>query len=398
MQVTVEGKFSTEIEDDTVKRVLSMFPEEELHERPVFKDAFERGSINFRDLKSECGKLLIPWQMLFLERAVLQSQLSHIESQRRGKVSEKLFAKRRGEGDTISKRILDRLIRQQDYLVSTSNFVKNRLNGSLIGLSIRDASVRYLEILQIDRGKLWKLASKESALNYLTLKAGACNINVSMGVLSNRLLPSNKVVPASVYRDTSGFVIKDEKVPFVFLPSEINPSEVASRQIYTLTFLLVCIGLERFDHVLDRRIGPRMLGSKGAEKEIHSIVAEVLMPEKEMVELCREELEAEDRDRAAERYKVSPTALVTSLRVRGFISKEAYDALKPEPFEPPKSKTPQKQPRVSTSVGKFCGRHSMDAINQGLQTGALTGVQAQHLIWGAVNKSGFRKYRKELAL
>ena len=67
MWVTVNGTNSTEIEDSVVERVLSLYPEEQLAKRKVFQNAFAVGVIKLSDLKDECEKLLIPWQMFFLD-------------------------------------------------------------------------------------------------------------------------------------------------------------------------------------------------------------------------------------------------------------------------------------------------------------------------------------------
>lgn len=66
MWVTVHGTNSTEIDDTVVRRVLNLYPEENLESREVFQDAFANGSISIGDLKSESDKILIPWQMFFL--------------------------------------------------------------------------------------------------------------------------------------------------------------------------------------------------------------------------------------------------------------------------------------------------------------------------------------------
>jgi len=41
---------------------------------------------------------------------------------------------------------------------------------------------------------------------------------------------------------------------------------------------------------------------------------------------------------------------------------------------------------------------SYNAINTGIQNRSLTSIQAQYLIYGAVYKAGYRKYRNELGI
>lgn len=396
MWVTVNGTNSTEIDDSVVKRVLNLYPEEELIERTIFKEALASNNITFRDLQAESEKILIPWQMFFLTSANLNAQMAHIDARRLHKVSAKLVAKRRGAGDVTSKRIIDRLIRQQNFITSTNTLPKNTFCGSIKGIQTQRAVVDILNYFGISHATLWKYRGKGSALEYLIKQVESKNINISRGVLSNKLLPTWQVVPSDVYRSTSGFAIKDEYVPFVFLPSEINPDEVESRQIYTLIYLLSVIGLEQYDYYLDKDFKAKMMGLKGMSARIHAITTELLMPTVELEKLRVQKITTSMRDTLAAKFKVSPLALVTTLRMRGIISKPEYESLKPAPYVPKKRAGHVRSPKVSTSVEKFCGQKSFHTINTAIQSGALSSIQAQYLIFGSVNKKGYRKYRNEL--
>ncbi|PIQ80051.1 MAG: hypothetical protein COV79_02490 [Parcubacteria group bacterium CG11_big_fil_rev_8_21_14_0_20_41_14] len=398
MWVTSNGTNSTEIEGSVVERVLGIYPEEKLLGRPIFRDAFGNGSIEFSDLQGESEKVLIPWQMFFLTSANLNTQINHIDNQRQHKVSAKLVAKRKGSGDVTSKRIIDRLIRQQNFLTATNGFSSNSFCGSLRGVQTNRAVDLILSHFEIDRAALWRYTSKGRALEYLINKVEAKNVNVSRGVLTNKLLPTWQVVPSDVYRSTSGFVIRDDCVPFVFLPNEINPDEVESRQIYTLIYLLAIIGLEQYDYFLGKDFRAKMLKARGMTARLHAITTELLIPASEVEPLRDQNVTPTLRDSLSTKFKVSPSALVITLRKRGIISKSEYEALKPPPYEPKKNTRQVRSPRVSTSVEKFCGQMTFSAINRAIQNGTLKSVQAQHLIWGAVNKKGYRRYRNELGI
>lgn len=396
MLITANGKNSTGISDSVVKRVLNLYPEERLETRPIFQNAFTNGKISFVDLKSESEKMLIPWQMFLLTDANLNAQMVHIDTQRQHKVSSKLVAKRRGIGEITSKRIIDRLIRQQNFLKSLNAIPQNSFCGSLKGAHTQAAVQGILSYFDINRAALWRYSGKGSALEYLIRQVEAKNINVSRGVLTNKLLPTWQVVPSDVYRSTSGFVIKDDCVPFVFLPSEINPDEVESRQIYTLIYLLVIIGLEQYDYVLDKNFRAKMMRAKGIIARLHAITTELLMPKEELEKLRGQKITTILRDTIADKLKVSPSALVITLRMRGIITQPEYEVLKPPAYVPKKRTTPMRSPKVSTSVEKFCGQIAYRAINSAIQNGTLLSIQAQYLIFGAVNKKGYRKYRNEL--
>jgi Zn-dependent peptidase ImmA (M78 family) len=399
MWVTVNGTNSSEIDDDVVRRVLGIYPEEALVKRPVFEAAISNGRIEYSDLQDESEKILIPWQMFFLTSANLDTQIAHIESERQHKVSSKLMAKRRGVGNVTSKRIIDRLIRQQNFLTSTAAFSNNSFCGSLKGVRTQQAAEQILANFGIKRETLWSYRTKGAALEHVIKKFEGKNVNVSRGVLSNKLLPMWNVVPSDVYRNTSGFAIKDERVPFIFLPSELNPDEIESRQIYTLMYLVSVIGLDQYDYVLDKNFRAKMQKAQGVEARIHAITTEILMPAAELDKLRGESVTFDLRDELSKKFKVSPLALVVTLRMRGIITKKEYDALKPPPYVPQKtSDTEIRAPRVSTSVRKFCGLMSFRAINDSLRSGTLQRVQAQHLIFGGANKKGFKRYCSELNL
>lgn len=400
MWVTINGVNSTQIDDDVVRRVLGIYPEETLEQRSIFQAAFQSGRIEYSDLQEESEKILIPWQMFFLNAANLTTQINHIENERLHKVSPKLMAKRRGAGEVTSKRIIDRLIRQQNFLTSAHSFPINSFCGSLSGVRTQQAAEQILSGLSINRSTMWGYKTKGAALDYLVTRIEAKQINISRGVLANKLVPTWNVVPSDIYRNTSGFAIKDDRVPFIFIPSELNPDEMEGRQIYTLVYLLVVIGLDQYAFFLSKDFRAKALSAQGVERRIHQITAEILMPAAELEKLRGQDITPQVRDEQARKFKVSPSALVLTLRMRGIITKKEYDALKPPPYVPPK-RSPDKEirsPRVSTSVKKFCGRLSFETINTSIKSGGLTSVQAQHLIFGAAYKKGFKRYCKELGL
>ncbi len=398
MWVMVNRTQSTEIDDVVVKRILNLYPEEKLEQRVIFQAAFSSGIIEYKDLVSESEKILIPWQLFFLNSVNFNTQIKHIEKERKDKVSEKLIAKRRGVGDVTSKRIIDRLIRQQNFLVGTGIFSTNSFCGCLKNVPTKRASDKIISTFSIDRNLLWRYRGKGSALEYLINQIESANINVSRGVLTNKLLPTWQVVPSDVYRNTSGFAIRDDNVPFVFLPSEINPDEVESRQIYTLIYLIAVIGLDQYDYYLDKNFKAKIMGATGMSARIHAITSEFLMPTEETEKLRGQTITMGLRDSLSEKFKVSPLALVTTLRMRGIINKQEFEILKPQPFTPKKRTTPSRAPKISTSVEKFCGTKSYKAINNGIVSKSITNTQAQYLIFGAANKKGYYKYRNELGL
>lgn len=398
MWIMVNNIKSVEIEDDVFDAVLNMYPEEKFIERKVIQKSINSGYISINDLKSECDKILIPWQMFFLEKQNLDFQIGHIEKQRAYKISDKFFAKRKGAGDVTSKRIIDRLIRQQNFVSTAFSFPKNIFCGSLIDKNLGDAANFILEYFDIDMSIFRGYSGKGKALDYLIDKIESKNINISRGVLANKLLPTPQVVHSDIYRNTSGFVIRDEFIPFVFLPSELNPEEVESRQIYTLIYLIVIIGLEEYDFFINKDFRAQKIKKDEIEKRIHLITSELLIPRSETDKIKGVKITKTLVDTMSRTLKVSPAAFVLNLFLRDIITFSQYEFLKPLPYVPKKQKNPIRTAKVSTSVRKFCGSIGFRCINEGLKKNKLSSIQAQHLIFGATNKKGFYKYRTELKI
>jgi hypothetical protein len=400
MNITANNKISVEIENAVVEQILNMYPEEKLITRPVFKDAFENNSIKYNDLKEESNKILIPWQMFLLDRVNLKKELNHIEETRADKISSKLIAKRKGIGNVTSKRIIDRLIRLQNFITTTNTLPKNVFCGSLIHKTNRDAVAQILSYFNIDINKFRSYKSKSSAFGYFLDKVESKFINVSQGVLANKMLPAWQVVDNSIYKNTSGFVIKDDRIPFIFLPSEVNPDEVEGRQIYTLTYLIVLIGLNEYDFFIEKNFKATALSATNKQKRIYAITSELLLPSEVTEKFRGNIITSAIRDELASVYKITPTAVVVTLKIRDIIiSQDEYKALLPPPYEPSKASPHNKRsPKIETSVRKFCGRPSFNLVNDGISSGQLSNIQAQYLLFGAVNKKGFKNYRERLKI
>jgi hypothetical protein len=61
-------------------------------------------------------------------------------------------------------------------------------------------------------------------------------------------------------------------------------------------------------------------------------------------------------------------------------------------------KSVARTPSIEKSVRKFNGKYAFDYINGDFTAGKITAVQAQYLLFGSINKGGFRKYKSKLGL
>ncbi len=398
MWVKVGNQKSVEIHSDVVRSVLSIYPEEKLVERLIFNDAFINDQISYRDLLKESDSILIPWQMFFLTPSNFKVQKNHIEKFRQTKFSPKFFAKRTGVGKVTSKRIIDRLIRLQNFAVSNSGFSKNKFCGSLKGQKVAQCATNLVSFLGISEKNFYS-KSAETALKYLIETSESKNINISRGVLKGGILPEVKGVN-QVYKNTSGFVIKDDYIPFIFLPDEINPDEVIGRRIYTLVYLLVCIGLDDFNFYVESEFKASALKTSGSESKKHIIVSGILLPEDETEKLRGTDITKDIISQLTSKYKITPTAVVVTLRRRGIIKTKAeYEALLPEPYKHQKlPPSPRKAAKIITSVEKFCGKTAFSIINNGIKNKILKSIEAQYLIFGGVRKLKYKEYCTQIGV
>ncbi len=393
MRLLINGQFATDLDDGTFERVLNIYPEEEFAKRKLVAEALHKREIEYQVLKAEAAKMILPWQMFFLDRPAVDAELTRIESLRH-KVATKVAAKRAGRGNVTSRRILDRLIRCQTYITDNHALPKNKFCGSLKGRSVDDAVERICRDLDINMS-FFRSRNKEGALAYLIEKIEAGQINVCQGVLANKILPALSD-SRSVYKNTSGFVIRDDSVPFIFIPSEVSPDEREGRQIFTLLYLLVLIGLEAYEYQIEKDFKISMLSAAGRQKTAYSIVAEFLLPAAVTEPLRGIAVTADARDKLARQYKLTPSAVVLILRKRGILDQREYNSLLPPTAPPVKSKG--RTPSIELSVRKFNGKYAFDYVNRDFAAAKITPVQTQYLLFGSINKSGFRKYRSKLGI
>lgn len=395
MNLLVHGQLAAVLEDATFESVLNIYPEEELAKKPAFAAALQNGAIEFKTLKDEAGRILIPWQMFFLDPTNLDAELSRIERLRH-KASRRLLSKRRGSGNVTSKRILDRLVRCQTYISENhSTKSSNRFCGSLKKQSVGDAVRKIGEHFAIDMDT-FRRKNKRDALAYLIEKIESGGVNICQGVLTNKILPHLKA-SRSVYKNTSGFVIHDENFPFAFIPSEINPDEREGRQIFTLVFLVALIGLEAYEYQMEQDFKVSMLKARGLQRKAYDIATELLLPSGHTAALEGASITFETREQLSRRYKLTPTAVVVILKKRGLISATEYEDLLPAPTLA-SGKSVARTPSIELSVRKFNGRYAFEYINSDFASRKITAVQMQYLLFGAINKKGFKQYKVKLGL
>ncbi|MDQ5971641.1 MAG: hypothetical protein QG566_587 [Patescibacteria group bacterium] len=401
MRLKSERLDAVELDNEVFKKLLNFYPEEKLMEHEVFKNAFNVSSITYNELKSISEKIHLPWQMFLLDMDNLKRELENIEKNRLDKFPKELLQihKRKSAGEVTSKRIIDRQIRTQSFVVSQlpENFVCD-FSGSLKGKDMQNCVNNIISYFHIDLNYFRSRESGEKAKEYLIqqihLKG---NINISQGVRKNGILPEVKNT-STLYKNTSGFVVKDKKIPFIFLPSELNPNENHFRQIYTLMYLIVIIGMEEYSHAIENYSIQKIRDDKKF-KLINDVVSEILLPTSITNSLGFNSIDRDMVNKLKDEYKISYTAILFVLRIRKKIDKEYYESLKLPEREISvfiEIKKWFNQPHIITSVRKFCGDVAFEKVNNAIKNNSIYPNQAQMIIFGRFRKDKWSDYRSKI--
>lgn len=393
---------AVELDDDVFEALLSFYPEEELTEYGAFKTALEKGTITIAELRSASEKIHLPWQMFLLDLDNLKKELKNIENNRLDKFPKNLLEihKRKGVGNITSKRIIDRQIRTQSFVSNQlpEDFVCDFI-GSLKMKNVQESADYIIDYFQINIDHFRTRDTIEKSKEYLIERIQSkSNINVSQGVRSNGILPEIKNT-FELFRNTSGFVVKDKKIPFIFLPSEMNPDENHYRQIYTLLYLTIVIGMEEYSHAIEDYSIKKIREDKKFKK-MNNIVSEILLPKTVTVVLNSDDVNKNLINELKDEYRLSYTAILFILRLRKVIDESLQKELDLPKMEPrvliEKTKNFFNQPHIATSVKKFCGNVASGKINTAIKNNKIFPNQAQMIIFGRFRKDKWMEFRSKI--
>ena len=235
MWLTHRSKRCVELDDWVFCRLLTFYPEEDLLSRPVLAKALASGEIKKANLLKEASVHFIPWQMFLLSPDRLKAQLRNIEKNRLDKIQIVEMASRGGSVGPTPYRLIDRYIRAQSFLKKAERHGPNAFANALKGLSVKESIALIETHFGIDRQEFREKSTKEKALEYLIERLGSGQVNVALGTSEARLVPSSKNL-RTLYKNVSGFCLRDACVPFIFINMNMaDEEEPAGRRIYTLT-------------------------------------------------------------------------------------------------------------------------------------------------------------------
>jgi len=391
MQITYSGKVCIETDTNVYKRLLSFYPEEKLLQRPILAEALQTETVTYGDLCSEAEKLFIPWQMFLLTPRKLTHHLKNIENNRVDKIRSTQMSRRRGHSGDIPYRLIDRYIRAQNFVSSTGFYGANTYNGSLAGLTIASTVKKIMGHFGIERGSLLS-GTKADVLQYLITRIEEKCVNVGIGALEARLVPTTDN-HRDLYKNVSGFCLRDEKVPFIYVNASMaTEEEPVGRQIYTLIYLLTLIGLDEF--TLARNINPRTVETikGGNSKLVHAVTAELLMPESMFETFRGVDITLDVVNLLSNRFKVTPSAVLMRLYRLGIISRDEKSGLTTEPFV--KRSGGGGSSPITTAVKKFNGGLVTNGVNRAFNAQSITQNHAQYILFGRIGRPTWRDYRK----
>lgn len=344
---------------------------------------------------------MIPWQLFFLDDKKLGETIGKINDKRKAKFDKKLLASRNNTSEGgVSLRIADRLIALQEFANEhvTDN---NGFCGALKSLHRDKWAKCIIDYFEIDTPALTS-GNKGKTLDRLIACFEAKNIRVARGVLDNNnmLLPVAKTI-RQVYRKSSGFVVKDNKVPYVFLPNELNDNETAGRQILTLFVLLILIGNDQYDLALNGELELFVNGQK-ALQQAFGVATEILLPFSATEQYIGIDITTGIVDDLSGKYMLTPSAIVVTLRQRGFVTTDTQkqklldDIRNASPATD--TKIPKRAANIDNAVKKWCGTATTTDITRAIDTKSLGSIRAQYLIFGRVDKLRFARFKARVGI
>jgi hypothetical protein len=357
--------------------------------------AIESDEISKSDLIAEAETLFIPWQMFLLTPSNLTKHLRRIEKNRADKINVKQLAHRAGFEGQTPYRLIDRYIRAQTFLLSHQSFSPNAFCNSLSGKTTQQAVTAISSHFNIDRDAFWNRRTKELARDYLIEKLTQHQVNVAIGSSDARLMPSSDN-HRKLYKNISGFCLKDDRVPFIFINANLSDyEEPIGRQIYTTLYLLALIGLGYYTLTRDWRPGKTSGAGNTYFRSAHRIASEFLFPTAELEKYRGKPISKETISSISNRFKLTPTAVAFRLHQDGLIGADETEKITPEPFK--KSGGPR-TPRIDRTVRRLNGSLVVNAVNASFGRNRITQNQAQYILFGRIRRKLWRDYRALIGL
>lgn len=315
-----------------------------------YERALQTSQIRFDDLVSLSRKADVPYSLLFGSRELAQEQVRLKQKRLLAGLSKRTFSMNsRSEVELRDiELIVKDLLRKQELLKKLDRALpKNTFVGSLRGPRrdvVADAR-RFRSMLGFTTSDIREADSKESAFEFLVQCFERNQVLVSQS--QQHYMPQR--IPTGI--KFSGISIRDAKVPYIFVSSgEGSDLEPAGRRIMTLVLLGAMIARGRFAAMsYDNRSARPIVVPE------YALAEEVLLPREELRDLKVSSLDLAKE--SAERFRVTPSALVMRARRLGLLEPDTADEYLSDlqiEFSQRKKK-PLRSPRPATAIRKYNG-------------------------------------------
>ena len=329
------------------------------------RNALDGKRLPFKDFLKLASKAEIPYPLFFAPKRVVEEQVRlKTEKLMAGftKTSFSIHSRHKVELRDVELIVKD-LLRKQEWLRRYDDtLVKNDLVGLLnrSHRSVADDALRLMAAVEFTRSELRTARTKEAALDLLITRLEAKQVFVSRSAQHH--MPQ-EMPPHAKF---SGMMIKDNKVPFIFLATgnEGEHLEATGRRLFTLVLLRVLIAQGTFapvnydGHTKDET-SPRA----------YQLTTEILMPTGEM--RAMNFLDLQSVKDAADKFKVTRSAVAMRARRLGRLDRDTFsgymDDLQDEYNNQPKQIMSNAHPvnALKKYNGVECSRRMLSILDSG---------------------------------
>ena len=337
----------------------------------AYQGALETGRITLKGLQDLAHRGEIPLPLFFAPEEVVEAQVKHkLELLLRGLSQRDTF--RIGSRETIRLGDIDLLLRdllrkQEQLRKVDKTLVKNPVMGKL-GDPRRppeELANTLKDLIGFSPEHFRAIRTKRDALEYFVDCLEAKQIFVSRSV-------HREFMPQAITKSFSGMTVKDNKIPYIFLPGG-DPEEglePAGRRIFTLTLLAVLVAEKRFATVSWNHGDLEDEHLEGESGRTYDVAGAFLMPKSDLAAFHLEDLP--DIEAASNAFHVTPSAVVVRAARTGLLSWMKARYLLDELQSKRSTASPQhgRRPPQETSVARYAGaefvRRMLTAQDAGL--------------------------------
>ncbi|MFC5370765.1 hypothetical protein [Arcanobacterium bovis] len=281
-----------------------------------FLDALEHGRVQFATLRQLAEKTRVPLPLFFAPEDFVKSQIKQQNDILIANyTNQTIYMNSRNSLDVRDIQLIVKdLIQKRETIKRLYKPIPdNNITGSLKrrGLSIQDDATKLSKLLGFHIEHFRSYREKEDAFRYIVELAEQSRIYVSR--TQQHVMPQRITKPSF-----SGFLLKDRKIPYIFLANNSNGEfeEVAGRRIFTLLLLIVMLARGIYQPVALSDVE-----NESSDSYEYDLVGEILLPKEDLIKA--DPVGLEEMKTLASECKVTPSMVVVRCQRVGLISKEA---------------------------------------------------------------------------